>query len=48
MIDWKAFYENGGYINENSDPDSYDDGEDEESSDFLDKVDECWAYRDDK
>lgn len=25
-IDWKAFYANGGYSNDNSDPDSYDDG----------------------
>ena len=25
-IDWKAFYANGGYSNENSDPQSYDDG----------------------
>ena len=24
-IDWKAFYANGGYSNENSDPQSYDD-----------------------
>ena len=23
-IDWKAFYANGGYSNENSDPQSYD------------------------
>jgi RecJ-like exonuclease len=27
MIDWKAFYAGGGYSNENSDPDSYDDGQ---------------------
>ena len=24
-IDWKVFYANGGYSNENSDPQSYDD-----------------------
>ena len=29
-IDWKAFYANGGYSNENSDPQSYDDGLDDE------------------
>ena len=28
-IDWKAFYANGGYSNENSDPQSYDDGDDD-------------------
>ena len=27
-IDWKAFYANGGYSNENSDPQSYDDKDD--------------------
>ena len=27
--DWKSFYANGGYSNENSDPASYDDGSDE-------------------
>ena len=27
-IDWKAFYANGGYSNENSDPQSYDDDDD--------------------
>ena len=34
-IDWKAFYANGGYSNENSDPQSYDDGldDDEEYND---------------
>lgn len=35
-IDWKAFYANGGYSNENSDPLSYDDGlgdDDEECDD---------------
>ena len=30
-INWKAFYANGGYSNENSDPLSYDDGEDDEN-----------------
>ena len=29
-IDWKAFYANGGYSNENSDPQSYDDGLDDD------------------
>ena len=28
-IDWKAFYANGGYSNENSDPQSYDDEDDD-------------------
>ena len=27
-INWKAFYANGGYSNENSDPQSYDDEDD--------------------
>ena len=27
-VDWKAFYANGGYSNENSDPQSYDDEDD--------------------
>ena len=27
-IDWKAFYANGGYSNENSDPQSYYDEDD--------------------
>ena len=27
-IDWKAFYANGGYSNENSDPQSYADEDD--------------------
>ena len=27
-IDWKPFYANGGYSNENSDPQSYDDEDD--------------------
>ena len=31
-INWKAFYANGGYSNENSDPLSYDDGEDEDEN----------------
>ena len=30
-INWKAFYANGGYSNENSDPLSYDDGEEDEN-----------------
>ena len=29
-IDWKAFYANGGYSNENSDPQSYDYEDDED------------------
>lgn len=29
-IDWKAFYANGSYSNENSDPQSYDNGLDDE------------------
>ena len=32
-IDWKAFYANGGYSNENSDPQSYDDGLDDDGED---------------
>ena len=34
-IDWKAFYANGGYSNENSDPQSYDglDDDDEKYDD---------------
>ena len=32
-IDWNAFYANGGFSNENSDPLSYDDGEDDEEYD---------------
>ena len=31
-INWKAFYANGGYSNENSDPLSYDDGEDDDEN----------------
>ena len=29
-IEWKRFFANGGYSNENSDPYSYDDGCEEE------------------
>ena len=29
-IDWKAFYANGGFSNENSDPQSYDDEYDDD------------------
>ena len=36
--DWKAFYANGGYSNENSDPQSYDDEDDYD--------DECERYDD--
>ena len=32
-IDWKAFYANGGYSNENSDPQSYDDDDEYERYD---------------
>lgn len=32
-IDWNAFYANGGYSNENSDPQSYDDGLDDGEDD---------------
>lgn len=35
MIDWKAFYANGGYSNENSDPLSYDDGVNEDELEEL-------------
>ena len=38
-IDWKSFYANGGYSNENSDPQSYD-------GDDLDDGD-CEEYYDD-
>lgn len=44
-IDWEAFWANGGYSNENSDPLSYDDGED--SEDFLDQLDEYNDWRND-
>lgn len=37
-IDWKAFYANGDYSNENSDPLSYDDGEDDEE--YIDPLSE--------
>ena len=36
MIEWKAFYANGGYSNENSDPESYDDGEDDYDENYND------------
>ena len=36
MINWKAFYANGGYSNENSDPASYDDGEDDYDENYND------------
>ena len=35
-IDWKAFYANGGYSNENSDPQSYDDGLDYDEEEYDD------------
>lgn len=40
-----AFYANGGYSNENSDPLSYDNGED--SEDLLDPLDEYNDWRND-
>ena len=37
-INWRAFYANGGYSNENSDPYSYDDGcDDDEEVENADK-----------
>lgn len=37
-INWRAFYANGGYSNDNSDPYSYDDGcDDEEEFENADK-----------
>lgn len=33
-IDWKAFYANGGYSNENSDPQSYDDEDDYDDDEY--------------
>ena len=36
-INWKAFYANGGYSNENSDPLSYDDGEEENEDENEDE-----------
>ena len=36
-IDWKAFYANGGYSNENSDPLSYDDGLDDDDEEYDDE-----------
>ena len=33
-IDWKAFWANGGYLNENSDPQSYDDEDDCEDDEY--------------
>lgn len=44
-IDWKAFYANGGYSNDNSDPDSYDDncfGYREEDDEEDDEEDCCY------
>ena len=43
-IDWNAFYANGGYSNENSDPASYDDGRcDDTNDDAGDEYDE-WLF----
>ena len=33
-IDWEAFYANGGYSNENSDTQSYDDGLDDNDEEY--------------
>ena len=44
-IDWKAFYANGGDSNENSDPESYDNGREE--VDYLDPLDEYNDWRND-
>ena len=35
-INWKAFYANGGYSNENSDPQSYDDEDDYDDDEYED------------
>lgn len=35
-IAWKAFYANGGYSNENSDPQSYDNGLDDGDEEYDD------------
>ena len=40
-IDWKAFYANGGYSNENSDTLSYDDGLDDDDEEY----DDDYEYR---
>ena len=39
-IDWKAFYANGGYSNENSDPLSYDDGFGDDDEEYNDDYEE--------
>ena len=41
-IDWRAFYANGGYSNENSDPQSYDDDDldDGEWEEYYDDYEE--------
>lgn len=39
-IDWEAFYANGGYSNENSDPQSYDDGLDSDDEECNDDYEE--------
>lgn len=39
-IDWEAFYANGGYSNENSDPQSYDDGFDSDNEEYNDDYEE--------
>ena len=40
-IDWKAFYANGGCSNENSDPQSYDDGlDDDDWEEYYDDYEE--------
>lgn len=43
-IDWKSFYANGGYSNENSDPDSYDDGRYDDTNDDADNEYNQWIF----
>ena len=46
-INWKAFYANGGYSNENSDPLSYDDGEEEDEDEPTEQREQnqtCLSY----
>lgn len=38
-VNWKAFFANGGYSNENSDPASYDDDDDVWVDDYDDIID---------
>ena len=43
-IDWNAFYANGGYSNENSDPASYDDGRYDDTNDDADDDYNQWLF----